>query len=399
MNINLKRLQKNIEELDKIGRDPEGGTSRLAYSPAYYEGLEFVKARMLEAGLEVKIDSVGSLFGTKKGKTDDVIIIGSHTDTVAHGGPFDGILGVLGGVEVMHTLNENGAELDHTVIIANWAEEEGNVVKGLIGSGAFIGAMEEELPGLEEKLKKVNISPEDVRNAKFEALDKVKAYLELHIEQGGILDTEGIDIGVVNSIVGIKRFIVTLYGKDNHAGTTPMNLRDDAMVKAARLMLDLEAECRKIDETMVCTVGWLKAYPGEQNIIPGKVQFPVEIRAVDPNSIDKLVEFMKERLSSVSCDIQPTMFQNETMMSQSIMDKVKESADELGLKSKVMASGAGHDCMMIANAIKNSGMIFAPSVNGVSHCPQEWTEWEDVANSTNVLMKTLLKLDKDSTFY
>lgn len=399
ISINIERLKSHIEELDAVGRDPEGGTSRLAYSKDYYAGLDLVRRWMQDAGLTVEMDPVGSMFGRKAGKTDDIIMIGSHTDTVAHGGPFDGVLGVLGGIEVMHSLKEQGIELDHTVIVANWAEEEGNVVKGLIGSGSFVGAMQKEVPVLKEKLAAVNISPEDVEKAKCSYLDKIKAYLELHIEQGGVLDTEKTDIGVVSSIVGLKRFLVTIKGVANHAGTTPMNLRDDALIKAAKLILELEAKCREIDDTMVCTVGWVKTAPGEQNIIPGTVVMPVEIRAVNMASVDKLAAYLEERLTQYSGEMKLTMVELPTKMSQSCMDKIKASADELGLSSRVMPSGAGHDCMIIAPTIPNSGMIFAPSLKGLSHCPQEWTEWKDVKNSTEVLMGTLIKLDKDSSFY
>lgn len=392
--IDIDRLKSNLMELARIGKDPRGGITRLAYSDEYYRGVQLVKDLMEGAGLKVEVDAVGNVLGRKEGFTDKIILVGSHTDTVENGGPFDGSLGVMGAIEAIKTLDEEGILLNHTVIVANWAEEEGNVIKGLIGSGSFVGEIDKDIPAIEEKLRSHGITPEDIKKARCDELENINCYLELHIEQGGVLDNTGTDIGVVSSIVGEDRYIVTIYGKENHAGTTPMAYRDDALIKAARLMLDLNSQCRKIDDTMVCTVGWIKAFPGEQNIIPGKVQMTVEMRSVNEESIKALADYMKVWCSGESSEIQLTLSQNPVKMSSKCMNAVSEAADELGLSRKVMQSGAGHDAMMIANVIENTGMIFAPSVGGVSHCPEEWTEWKDIENSVNVLLNTILKLDK-----
>lgn len=392
--INLERLKSHLLELAEIGKDDTGGISRLAYSKEYYRGIELVKKWMSEASLSVKTDAVANVLGTRKGKTDKIMIIGSHTDTVEHGGIFDGCLGVLGAIEALKTIDEAGIQLDHTIMVANWAEEEGNVIKGLVGSGSFVGKMEDSIPAITEKLKPYGISPDDIRKSRFEDLDKVEKYLELHIEQGGVLEKKKKDIGIVSSIVGEERYMVTVLGKENHAGTTPMEYRDDALIKAAEMMLKLNEKCRQIDDTMVVTVGWIKAFPGEQNIIPGKVKMTVEVRSVKDESIKKLVDYMKQLCSEYNCSYEQTLAQNPTVMSSTLMEAIKEAADDLGLSSMVMQSGAGHDAMMIANVIKDTGMIFTPSVNGVSHCPEEWTEWSDVEKSTNVLLNTILKLDK-----
>lgn len=392
--INLERLKRHLLELAEIGKDDTGGVSRLAYSKEYYHGIELIKKWMEEASLSVKTDAVANVLGTRKGKTDRIMIIGSHTDTVEHGGIFDGCLGVLGAIEALKVIDEAGIELEHTVMVANWAEEEGNVIKGLIGSGSFVGKMEDSIPAIAEKLKAYGITPEDIRKSKFEDLDKVEKYIELHIEQGGVLEKKKKDIGIVSSIVGEERYMVTVLGKENHAGTTPMEYRDDALIKAAEMMLKLNKKCRQIDNTMVVTVGWIRAFPGEQNIIPGKVKMTVEVRSVRDESIRKLVDYMKQLCGEYNCSYEQTLAQNPTFMSSTLMETVKEAADDLGLSSMVMQSGAGHDAMMIANVIKDTGMIFTPSVNGVSHCPEEWTEWSDVEKSVNVLLNTILKLDK-----
>ena len=280
LKINIERLKKNILDLGEIGKDEQGGTTRLAYSAEYDRGVDFLKKLMEDANLRVETDAVGNVIGTRKGKSDKVILIGSHTDTVVHGGIFDGTLGVLGGIEALKIIDEEGIQLEHTIKVANWAEEEGNVIKGLIGSKSYLGEMEDTLAEIEAKLNQHGISAEDVRNAKAEDLDLIETYLELHIEQGGVLFNEQKDIGVVTGIIGEQRYMATIYGEENHAGTTPMHLRDDAMVKAAELILELNQLCRETDETMVCTTGWIKAFPGEQNSIPGMVKMSIEIRAM-----------------------------------------------------------------------------------------------------------------------
>lgn len=394
LKINIERLKKNILDLGEIGKDEQGGTTRLAYSAEYDRGVDLLKKLMEDASLHVETDSVGNVIGTRKGKSEKIILIGSHTDTVVHGGIFDGTLGVLGGIEALKTIDEAGIQLEHTIKVANWAEEEGNVIKGLIGSKSYIGEMDDSIVEIEEKLRQHGITADDIRNAKTEDLDFIESYLELHIEQGGVLFNKEKDIGVVTGIIGEERYIATLYGEENHAGTTPMNLRDDAMVKAAELLLELNQLCKETDETMVCTTGWIRAFPGEQNIIPGMVKMSIEIRAMKKASIKTMTDYIKRRFAEDECKLELTLSQDPVLMSDRCQSVIAEASDELGLSRMSLHSGAGHDAMAIAKVIKNTGMIFAPSVNGRSHCPQEWTEWHDVENSVNVLLNTILKMDQ-----
>ena len=393
MKINLERLKNRIMTLAEVGKDPEGGITRLAYSDEYYEGIKLVKSWMDEAGLKAKIDTVGNVIGVKRGDSEKIILVGSHTDTVEHGGAFDGVLGVLGAIEVAQTLKEQSIKLHHTLVLGNWAEEEGNVVKGLVGSGAFVGGIDDQIESIKDKLSKFGITPEDVKNARFDRVEDIEAYLELHIEQGGLLENMSVEIGVVSGIVGEERYLVSVLGKENHAGTTPMQYRDDALVKAAKIILQLNEKCTQLDETMVCTVGKIQTFPGEQNIIPGRVDMTVEIRAASEDSIHAMVDYMKA-VCGDSCKITKTLDQNPTHMSKICMDAIQASCEELNLTSRVMQSGAGHDAMMIANSVRNTGMIFVPSVGGLSHCPQELTRWRDVENGVNTLLGAVLKLDK-----
>lgn len=207
-----KRLREHMEELGKIGAAPEGGVNRFTYSKEYYESVELVRRYMEDAGLETEVDPVGNVIGTCRGDTDRILLLGSHIDSVPNAGIFDGCLGVLAAVEAVKTLQEHDIQLQHTVKVAAWAEEEGNTVVGLLGSGAFVGHMDDLTDIAVSKMEQFGITRENVRAAYFPDLNKIDASLELHIEQGGILDQEQIQIGVVNGIVGIERYTVTIQG-------------------------------------------------------------------------------------------------------------------------------------------------------------------------------------------
>ena len=309
LRVNGERLRAHLEELGSIGALPEGGVNRFTYSKEYYAGVELLKKYMSEAGMETEVDPVGNVIGTKKGRSDRILLMGSHIDSVPNAGIFDGCLGVLSAIEAVATLREQGVELDHTVKVGAWAEEEGNVVVGLLGSGAFVGRMNDLTDIAVEKMKAFDLTPEHVRRALFPHLERIDASLELHIEQGGILDREQKNIGVVNGIVGIQRYLVTIRGVKNHAGTTPMTLRDDAMTKAARLIVELDELARKTDPDMVCTVGWLEAAPGVANVIPNQVRMFVELRAMEPASIEKLHSYILERFPAGDCTCETTFLQ------------------------------------------------------------------------------------------
>ena len=400
LKVKADRLQKNLEELGRIGATPEGGVNRFTYSEEYYRGTEFLHKVMAEAGMTVETDPVGNVIGTRKGRSDRILLLGSHIDSVPNAGIFDGCLGVMAAIEAMHTLYENGVELEHTVKVAAWAEEEGNTVVGLLGSGAFVGRMDDITAVAAEKMEALGVPRENVSKAYFSELDKIDASLELHIEQGGILDQEKIDIGVVNGIVGIERYLVTISGTKNHAGTTPMTLRDDAMMKAANLIVELDALARKTDPTMVCTVGWLKVAPGVANVIPGEVELCVEVRSMQIEAMHCLRDYILNRFPAGQCVLKTTFEQLPVPMSEICKTAISESAGACGLTQKNMNSGAGHDTMILAERIKHCGMVFVPSVGGVSHCPQEFTQWKDVANGADVLLGALLKLDlQESTAF
>lgn len=391
MKIQSSDLKEKLEKLGQIGAIKGCGVSRFTYSDLYFKGLEYMKMLMQEAGMQVQVDRVGNLIGTYLGETDKIIALGSHIDTVPNAGMFDGCLGVIGGIECVRLLHLNNVKLNHTLCVIVFAEEEGNVVKGLFGSTAFVGKTEFS-ETLIQKMKSANISEEDVQSSKFPALDRLKCFLELHIEQGGILDSMNYNIGVVKGIVGIERYDVSVFGKSNHAGSTPMSLRDDALVKAAELITELNQVTRNIDPDMVCTVGWIKAEPGVSNVIPGKVDMILETRSIHTESMKKIYDYIVAKFNKNDLQIKATYKQAPVLMNNTIISTIESVTESLSLKYLDMNSGAGHDTMEMADATK-CGMIFVPSKNGISHSPDEWTEWTDAENGANVLLNTLLRLD------
>lgn len=372
---------------------PEGGVCRPAYSEAYFHGVEYVKSLMEQAGMDVRVDRIGNVIGTYAGETDRILLAGSHIDSVPYAGMFDGCLGVLGAIEAVRTLHENKKRLRHTLQVAAFAEEEGNTVVGLLGSAAFAGilALKEEA---KQRLATFGLNEEDALASKSQTLDRVDAYLELHIEQGGVLDAKGIDIGVVNGIVGIQRYDVVINGKSNHAGTTPMSMRDDAMVKAANMIVELDKLARETDPEMVYTSGYVHVKPGASNVIPGQVVVCVEARAMRQASLDIIDKYLKNRFAAQEATIIKLFAQPPVPMAAQCKDSIKRAADELKLTSINMNSGAGHDTMAIAEKVNRCGMIFVPSKDGISHSPDEWTEWRDAANGANVLLNALIGLDE-----
>lgn len=384
--INQKRLKAHLEQLGQIGAEDGHGRTRISFTPVYYEARNLVEEWMKEAGLETGVDAIGNLFGIKKGKTDQVILVGSHIDTVPEAGIYDGCLGVLGAVEAMQTLNEQGIELEHTIKVAAWVDEEGTGILGLLGSRAYSGLPVDK--NLKDKFEQYGIHIETIEASKTS--DDVEYYLELHIEQGGILDHQKIDIGVVQAIVGIYRWTVHMKGQANHAGSTPMYLRNDAMVKTARFILQYDELVRQ-NEGMVGTIGKIRALPGTFNIIAGEVEFICEMRSVDLEAMDKVWERLMNEFGE-ELEYEKDFSQKATTMNSTVKTAITNAAEELKLSYMSMNSGAGHDTQSVA-AITKPGMIFVPSVAGISHSPDEFTTWEDCANGANVLMKAVLNLD------
>lgn len=399
-----ERMEERIKALSQFGANPEGGVSRVAYSDADIAGRQYVMGLMKNAGLEVSIDKAGNIIGKRKGKNNNLpaIAFGSHIDSVPGGGNYDGDVGSLGAIECIELMNENNIVTEHPLEVFIFQNEEG----GLVGSEAISGILtEEELSlvsssgkTLRQGMIDIGGDPTRFREAARKKGD-FKAFLELHIEQGGFLDREGINIGVVEGIVGIKQWMVTFTGKANHAGTTPMDQRQDAMLAAAKFVVETNRIARSIEGRQVATNGKINALPGAPNVIPGKVEMTLEIRDLDFEKIlavfDKIELAAKtiEKETGVAISFSDLNEDIPAMTDKRIQNLIAASAKNLGLTHKFMPSGAGHDTQDMAR-IAPTGMIFVPSKDGISHSPKEFTSPQDMANGASVLLQTILKLDK-----
>ena len=404
MRVNGKRIMDHIFALAEFGKNPQGGASRVAYSDADKQGREYVMGLLRNAKLDVAIDAAGNLIGRRAGSANNLkpLLIGSHIDTVPEGGNYDGVVGSLGAIEVAQTLAEYNVTTRHPLKVVIFQNEEG----GLIGSRAMDGELSEK------ELELVSRSGKTIRDGiKFIGGDvarlaevrrqkgDIAGYLELHIEQGGILDSEKINIGVVEGIVGINWWDVTIEGFANHAGTTAMNNRQDALLAAAKFIEAVNRIVTSLPGRQVGTVGRINAFPGAPNVIPGKVVVSLELRDLDAVKINMLFEKIQAEAQKIATDSKTKFDFKEINVNipaptdPRIRSSISEAARELGLTTKLMPSGAGHDAQDMAR-LGPVGMIFVPSVGGISHSPREFSRPEDIANGANVLLHTLLKLDQ-----
>jgi beta-ureidopropionase / N-carbamoyl-L-amino-acid hydrolase len=407
--IQASRLRASLEELAQFGRNPQGGVTRVAWTQADIEARKFVMEKLMPAaGLKVRVDAAGSIYGRREGKENlPVILFGSHIDTVPEAGIFDGALGTLAALEIMRTLGERKLVTRHPLECVIWSNEEGtHYGRGLFGSRAVVGDFEagefeeKDEQGLPIRAAIAAIGGDLSRIR--EALRKpgeIAAYLELHIEQGGLLDRAGIAIGVVEGIVGIVRYQAVVTGEANHAGTTPMPGRRDALVAASRLVIAVQEETTREPGRQVGTVGKLAVAPGAPNIIPGKVEFVMELRDLSMEKISGIFQRIQKRAEEIAAasgtriSITPTSTHLPALATPWVKDTIAKEAANAGLKTLNLPSGAGHDAQMIAR-VAPMGMIFVPSVGGISHSPKEWTRWEDVTNGCEILYRTVLAIDQ-----
>ena len=402
--VNCKRIMDHILALAEFGKNPQGGVSRVAYSDADKQGREYVLGLMRSAKLDVAIDAGGNLIGKRAGSVNTLrpLLIGSHIDTVPEGGNYDGVVGSMGAIEVAQTLAENNLTTRHPLEVVIFQNEEG----GLIGSRAMDGELtEKELDlvsrsgkTIREGIKFIGGDPSKLADLRRKKGD-IAAYLELHIEQGAILHTEKINIGVVEGIVGINWWDVTIEGFANHAGTTAMNNRQDALLAGAKFIEAVNRIVTSVPGRQVGTVGRINALPGAPNVIPGKVVLSLELRDLDAAKINMLYEKIHAEAQQIAAatktkfDFKEINVNTPAPTDSRIRSLISEAARELGLTTKLMPSGAGHDAQDMAR-LGPVGMIFVPSVGGISHSPREFSQPEDIANGANVLLHTLLKLDR-----
>ena len=401
--VNGDRLNRHLAELAEFGKNPYGGVSRLAYSEADRLGRDYIFGLMRAAGLQVRLDAAGNMLGRREG-TDPArkpLLFGSHIDSVPDGGNYDGDVGSLAAIEVAQTLAERGVTLRHPIEVVVFQNEEG----GTVGSRAMAGQLEPAALTLTARSGKVTRdgiafiggNPDRLESAVRKRGD-LAAYVELHIEQGGTLEEKKIDIGVVLGIVGIGWWDVTVEGFANHAGTTPMDKRQDALLAAARFIEMVNRVVTSEAGRQVGTVGRIQALPGAPNVIPGQVVCSLELRDLDPLKIERLYQRVLEQAQQIGAASHTTFSFVETHRSVPALTDprlqalIEVSALDRRLTTMKLPSGAGHDAQYVAQ-IAPAGMIFVPSVGGVSHSPKEFTKPQDVVNGANVLLDTIQRLD------
>jgi len=408
LRVNADRLRAHLEALSVYGRPAGGsfadGVSRTAYSDADVPGRQYVMGLMRDAGLDPRVDTGGNIHGMRKGSDASLpaILFGSHIDSVPSGGNFDGDVGSLGALEVVQTLQEHGVETRHPLHYVIWQNEEGGLVGSSIAAGELpaSGLQRVASSGLtvEQGIRKIGGDPSRLAEARM-AKGSHRAYLELHIEQGGNLDKAGIPIGVVDGIVSIDEYDVTIRGFANHAGTTPMPERRNALLAAAKLVEAVQQIMTAEPGRQVGTVGHMEVSPNARNIVPGLVKCTVELRDLSDTKIAALGERIKARAQQIASETGTTIEMDKVendppaMATPEIQKMIENAASSLGLKTMHLPSGAGHDAQMMAR-LGPMGMIFVPSVAGISHSPKELSRWQDCANGANVLMHTILALDR-----
>jgi allantoate deiminase len=402
----VERLQRDIEALAQFTATPGAGVTRFSFTPEDRAAREYIKGEMARAGLTVREDAAGTVIGRREGEVPGpVVMVGSHFDSVKHGGPFDGTAGVVAALEIARVFQEHNVKTRYPIeFIAMIEEEGGRFGGGLFGSRAMAGKVSREellrnkdAQGIStaEAMAAFGFPPENIKAAERRPED-LKAFFELHIEQGPVLEAAGIDVGVVETIVGIVEYEVEIGGRPDHAGTTPMTMRADALVAASRVVQAVERLAREAGGGAVGTVGRLEVAPGAANIVPGRVRFTVDFRAKDGRTLADLVAGLKTALHE-ACQGELTFTLTEKLsvppvvLPEAIRALLVREAEARGISTKVMLSGAGHDAMVMAG-LTDVGLIFVPSRGGRSHCPEEWTDYAALKKGVDVLLGTILQI-------
>jgi N-carbamoyl-L-amino-acid hydrolase len=410
--IEAPAMQAQLEALSGFGR-PEGGTfqdgvSRIGYSDSDIAGRKFVMELMRKAGAEVRVDAAGNIFASRSGREASLapVLFGSHIDSVPNGGNFDGDLGSLASVHILRVLNDLRIETRRPLTAVVWACEEASFAgASLNGSRVAAGKtrpneMNQVSRGLTkaDAIRRIGGDAHRLESARI-APGSYHAYVELHIEQGGTLAREGVPIGVVDGIVSIDDYQATITGAANHAGTTPMKERQDALLAASALTLAVREIVVSEAGAQVGTVGHMEVIPNATNVIPGEVRMSIELRDLSSERLERLGDKIKARAASIASETRTEIrmvrasHHESALAAPEVQRSIESAAGRLRLESRHLPSGAGHDAQIMATLMP-MGMIFVPSVGGISHSPKELTSWQDCANGANVLLETVLDLSR-----
>lgn len=411
MAVNPKRLQASIWELGKIGLNEKGGLDRTTFTEAELAARNWLKRELKKVHLQVRVDEAANIWAKRNGTQADLptIAFGSHIDTVPNGGKYDGALGVLMALEVMNVLAENQIKTRHPLELVSFSAEEPNPF-GLSTFGSrtitkkltkkdIIDVKNDKGQLITEAMKAAGGDPENFEKA-VRISTELSAFLEVHIEQGKRLVNRSIPVGIVEAITGIYREEVTVFGEANHAGTTLMEDRKDALTAASKMILAIEELCRFYPSNeVVGTVGKINVKPNAPNIIPEEVTFVLEIRGKLKEEIKEVVEdwstLLENILSKRQVKVKRTVLldQQPTLMDDTVIKVMKEQTELLGYQSYLLGSMAGHDATHLASMTK-TGMLFVPSIGGKSHCPEEESRMEDIEIVANVFLHSILALDE-----
>ncbi|MFB3170874.1 Zn-dependent hydrolase [Neobacillus sp. 179-C4.2 HS] len=399
------RIESHIDELSTFTATPGKGTTRLTYSPEDLQARQYIKMKMEEYGLTVREDGFGNIFGKLEGSLKDApsVLIGSHFDSVPNGGSYDGPAGVVAGLEVAALFAENKLTPKYPLEVIALVEEEGSRFGGgLMGSRGIVGLLDEEgFNRLKDKdgiyavdaMKEIGLDPSLPKKRDPKTM---KAYLELHIEQGPILEEKAIPIGVVEAIVGLTQLEVTVKGQAGHAGTTPMDRRADALVTAAKMIAEFPDLAESEGGGTVVTTGRLNVFPNGANVIPDRTVFTVDIRSGKEENVLNVIEKVKDLAvfyskQGIEVSVEQLLYIQPKEMNKDIVSLLKRKSGELDIPKCSINSGAGHDAMVFSD-FTNVGMLFIPSKDGLSHCPEEWSDSRHIANAVQVLFEAAKKL-------
>jgi allantoate deiminase len=405
MNDIQERIERHIDSLSEFTATPGKGTTRLTYSKEDLQARQYIKETMKKYGLQVREDGFGNIFGKLEGSIKDApsVLIGSHFDSVPNGGSYDGPAGVVVALEVANLFNQNQLTPKYPLEVIALVEEEGSRFGGgLMGSRGIVGVLsEDDFFNLRDKdgistveaMTQIGLDPylPKVRDSKT-----LKAFLELHIEQGPILEEQNIPVGVVEAIVGLTQLEVTVTGQAGHAGTTPMDRRADALVTAARIIGKLPELAVGKGEGTVITTGRLQVFPNGANVIPDRTVFSVDIRSGKEENVLQVIEEVTQLVESyngngVQTFIEQQLYIQPKKMNQDIITLLKEKSNHFNISSSSINSGAGHDAMVFSD-FTNVGMLFIPSKDGLSHCPEEWSDSQHIANAVQILYEAAKQL-------
>ena len=406
---NIQRIQRDIEALAQFTASPGAGVTRFSFTAEDRQAREYIINQMAASHLKVYEDAAGTIIGRREGSraAAPVVMIGSHFDSVKNGGPFDGPAGVVAALEIARVLDENRIATEYPLeFIAMIEEEGGRFGAGLFGSRAMAGRIPpDELLNLHDDsgisvaraMHDFGLAPEALLSA-VRSPEQLKAFLELHIEQGPILEKTGTDVGLVETVVGIEQWEIEIQGRPDHAGTTPMNMRADALVATADVIKQIHRLASQSETGTVATVGKLQVAPGAGNIVPGKATFSVDIRSDNAADILQLGETIKVFLFSlpqeypgISTRMSSVLSIDPTPLSSPILQLLEEEAGIGGITSRRMRSGAGHDAMVMAS-LAEVGLVFVPSRDGRSHCPEEWTDYNKLKKGVDLVLQVTLRL-------